>query len=356
MSIPVTTPFLPKKEDYLKLVNEIWERNWLTNNGPLVQKLESELKEFLEVPNIKYVSNGTIALQIAYKALNLSGEVITTPFSYVATTSSLVWEGLTPVFCDIDADTFNINPSLIEEKITKKTSAIVVTHVFGNPAKMEEIQKIANKYNLKLIYDAAHCFGVRYNGSSIFNYGDISTTSFHATKIFHTIEGGAIITNSEKTSKKTELLRNFGHDGYEAFNGIGINGKNSEVHAAMGLSIFPYFKTIVQKRKEQYIYYLEKLNQRNLQFQKIEQNTDYNYAYFPIVFESEKQLISSKNRLEKHNIFPRRYFYPSLNTLSHLDYQSCPISESISSRVLCLPLYHTLSFETQEIIVNLLLK
>src|SRR5690606_27065948 len=238
--IPVTKPFLPKVEEYDKYLASIWERQWLTNNGPLVNEFELKLKEYLDVNHLLYVSNGTIALQIAIKALELSGEIITTPFSFVATTSSIVWEGCKPVFVDIDSETFNIDPRKIESAITPSTSAILATHVYGNPCDIDAIQKIADKYNLKVIYDAAHCFGTKYKGKSVFDYGDISTTSFHATKLFHSIEGGAVFTRCPELLKKMSFIRNFGHNGPSDFKELGLNGKNSEFHAAMGLCNLNY--------------------------------------------------------------------------------------------------------------------
>ena len=205
--IPVTKPFLPPKEDYEAYVEGIWQRNWLTNNGPLVNQLELELKEYLSLDHLLYVGNGTIALQLAFKALGLTGEVITTPFSYVATVSSLVWEGMEPVFVDIDSKSLNIDPNKIEAAITPKTSAILATHVYGNPCEIEQIQSIASKHGLKVIYDAAHCFGTTYKGKSVFHYGDIATTSFHATKLFHTIEGGAVFSQDPELIKKIALMR-----------------------------------------------------------------------------------------------------------------------------------------------------
>ena len=230
--INVTKPFLPEIEEYITYLRGIWDRNWLTNNGPLVNDLELKLKEYLNVKHLLYLGNGTIALQIAIKALGLKGEIITTPFSYVATTSAIVWEGCDPVFADIDKDTFNIDPAKIEQAITDKTTGILATHVFGNPCDIDAIQKIAVKHNLKVIYDAAHCFGTHYKGKSVYNYGDVSTASFHATKLFHTIEGGAVITNNAELLKKMAYMRNFGHETAETFAGVGINGKNSEFHAA----------------------------------------------------------------------------------------------------------------------------
>jgi dTDP-4-amino-4,6-dideoxygalactose transaminase len=209
--IPVTKPFLPTEKEFKAYVKSIWERQWLTNNGPLVNALELKLKEYLGLDHLLYVTNGTVALQLAIKALDLSGEIITTPFSFVATTSSIVWQGCQPVFVDIDAETFNIDPGKIEAAITPKTSAILATHVFGNPCDIDAIKKIADKHGLKVIYDAAHCFGTRYKNKSVFDYGDISVTSFHATKLFHTIEGGAVFTKRPDLLKKMAIMRNFGY-------------------------------------------------------------------------------------------------------------------------------------------------
>ena len=242
--IPVTKPFLPPIEEYQKYTEGIWQRNWLTNNGPLVNELELKLKDYLQVPHLLFLNNGTIAIQIAIKALQLKGDIITTPFSYVATTSSIVWEGCQPVFVDIDKHTFNIDASKIEAAITPNTSAILATHVYGNPCDIDAIAAIAKKHNLKVIYDAAHCFGTKYKGKSVFAYGDVCTTSFHATKLFHTVEGGAVFCNDADLLRKMAQLRNFGHDGPEHFNEVGINGKNSEFHAAMGLANLKYIQQI----------------------------------------------------------------------------------------------------------------
>ena len=233
--MPVTKPFSPPIAEYQELLSGIWQRNWFTNNGPLVNDLELKLKKHLDLKHLLYVSNGTIALQIALKALGITKKVITTPFSYVATTSSLVWEGCKPIYVDIDPETFNIDPTKIEDAIDSDTEAILATHCFGNPCDIDAIDRIAKKHNLKVIYDAAHCFGTTYKGKSVFTFGDISTTSFHATKLFHTIEGGAVFTQDPEVLKNMALMRNFGHSGPESFNGMGINGKNSEFHAAMGV-------------------------------------------------------------------------------------------------------------------------
>ena len=356
--IPVTKPFLPpKKEEYEAYLNEIWQRNWLTNNGPLVNELELRLKEYLGVKHMLYVSNGTIALQIAIKALGLKGEIITTPFSYVATTSSIVWEGCQPVFVDIDVNTFNIDPDLIEAAITPKTSAILATHVFGNPCDVETIQAIADKHGLKVIYDAAHAFGVTYKGKSVFEYGDISATSFHATKLFHTIEGGAVFTKDPELLKRMAYMRNFGHDGFDKFNGVGINGKNSEFHAAMGLCNLKYVSEIFIKRKDLYHSYERLLKGLKVNQQRILDDTTFNHAYYPVVFPNTEIMQKSKDELEKNEIFSRRYFFPSLSGLDYLEGQySTPVSEGISERILCLPLYHALTVSEQEMIARILLR
>lgn len=354
--IPITKPFLPPKEEYTKYINQIWKRNWLTNNGPLVNRLEFELKEKLNLENLLFINNGTTALQIAINSLELIGEIITTPFSYIATTSSIVWEKCKPVFVDIDPDTFNIDPNLIEQAITDRTSAILATHVFGNPCEIEAIQNIATKNNLKIIYDGAHCFGVEYKGKSILEYGDISTLSFHATKIFHTIEGGAVISNDKALMQKMAFKRNFGHNGPEKFEEVGINGKNSEFHAAMGLCNIKYIDSILKKRKQQYQYYKMSLKKLNCKFQIIQSQTLYNYSYFPIIMRSHKQLLLTKAYLERKNIYPRRYFSPSLSKLPYVFKTNTPISDSISTRILCMPLYHTLTYEEIDLITTFLLK
>lgn len=352
--ISVTKPFLPPIEEYNKLIEGIWQRNWLTNNGPLVNQLELELKEYLDLKHLIYVGNGTIALQLAFKALGLKGEVITTPFSYVATVSSLVWEGLQPVFVDIDPHTLNIDPKKIEAAITPQTSAILATHVYGNPCDVEKIQKIANKHNLKVIYDAAHCFGTRYKGKSIFAYGDVSTTSFHATKLYHTIEGGAIMARDPEVLRRMALKRNFGHTATNTFEALGINGKNSEVHAAMGLVNLKYVDDILKSRKEQWYRYEELLKDFEATGIKLAEPEGFNYAYYPLVFPSEEKLKQYIEILNVNYIFPRRYFYPSLNDLPYVNKQAMPVSEDISTRVLCLPLFYDLSAETQNMIARLL--
>jgi dTDP-4-amino-4,6-dideoxygalactose transaminase len=357
MMIPVTKPFLPRAEEYETYIRSIWDRQWLTNNGPLVNELELKLKRYLDLNHLLFVSNGTIALQIAIKALGLKGEIITTPFSFVATTSSIVWEGCKPVFVDIDEDTFNIDPSKIEAAITPQTSAILATHVYGNPCEIDAIQAIADKYGLKVIYDAAHCFGTKYKGRSVFEYGDISTTSFHATKLFHTIEGGAVFTRNPDLLKKMVYLRNFGHDGPDVFAGLGINGKNSEFHAAMGLCNLKYVDEILNHRKELSLYYRERLKNLKAVFPLVDtRDADFNYAYFPVLFDSEELMQACLKQLEVAKIYCRRYFYPSLASLPYVQSADLPVCDSVVKRIVCLPLYHTLTFADIDLITRIILR
>lgn len=355
IEIPVTQPFLPPESEYKKLVDSIWRRNWLTNNGPLVQKLEKELRHYLDLDEIVLVSNGTIALQIAIKALKLKGQIITTPFSYVATTSSIIWEGNQPVFVDIDTDTWNIDPSRVEEAITDQTAAILATHVFGNPCDIGELKKIAENHGIRIIYDAAHAFGTSYNGKPLLSFGDVSATSFHATKLFHTVEGGALITGDPALADRFRYMRNFGHDGPYRFNGVGINGKMSEFHAAMGLANLEYFNRILEKRKKLHGMYSRELEPLELSMQKIDSDSSYNHSYFPVLFNSEKELLAVIEKLANHNIQTRRYFYPLLNELDYVDApenEQLPTAYSISRRILCLPLYHELKVEEVKMICN----
>ncbi len=354
--IPVTQPFLPPMDEYQVYVKQIWERNWLTNNGPLVNELELRLKDQLGVNHLLYLNNGTIALQIAIKALGLKGEIITTPFSYVATTSSIVWEGCTPVFADIDPDTLNMDPACIEALITENTSAIIATHTYGNTCNIDAIQEIADRRQLKVIYDAAHSFGSTYKGKSTYLYGDISTASFHATKLYHTIEGGAVFTKDPELLKKMAYMRNFGHNGPMDFAEVGINGKNSEFHAAMGLVNLNYIKQNAESRKNQYERYntwMQYLNVRNI---AITPDCGFNYSYYPVIFESEEAVVKAVEMLNANLIYPRRYFYPTLNTLKYVNKSETPVSDSIGIRVLCLPMYYTLSMEEIDLICRLLLR
>lgn len=355
--IPVTKPFLPPQAEYEEYLKGIWNRQWLTNMGPLANELELQLKAYLNLNHLLFVTNGTIALQMAIKALNLKGEIITTPFSFVATTSSIVWEGCQPVFVDIDSQSLNIDPTKIEEAITSKTSAILATHVYGNPCDVEAIELIARKHNLKVIYDGAHAFGVQINGKSIFEYGDISTCSLHATKLYHSGEGGLVITKNPELLKKLAYIRNFGFDGPEAYAELGLNCKNSEFHAAMGLVNLKYLETIFHKRKiltEKYIQNLKHF-QAYMPLWHISANN--NYAYLPVIIDSKELLLKCIHKLQLNNIYARRYFYPSLATsLPYLEKSLMPITEDISERVLCLPLYESLSVEEVDLICRLLLR
>ncbi|ALJ04604.1 aminotransferase DegT [Pseudalgibacter alginicilyticus] len=351
--INVTKTFLPPQEEYQAVLKKAWNSGWMTNRGVLVQELEAKLKNYLGVTSIIAMTNGTLPLQIAIKAFGLTDEIITTPFSYVATVSSIVWEGCTPVFVDIHPEYLTIDETKIEAAITPNTTAILATHVFGNPCDVEMIEAIAFKHNLKVIYDAAHCFGVTYKGKSMFEYGDVSTCSFHATKLFHTGEGGALFCKPEYYETMF-FHHNFGHNGLEQFHGLGINGKMSEPQAAMGLAILPYMKLVLKERKKICETYNQAFQNTVLQVLRVREFTEWNYSYYPIVFESEEKLLMTQELLNKYGIFPRRYFYPSLNKLPYINQQFIPISDSVSRRILCLPLFVELSEANQTHIINLI--
>lgn len=352
--INVTKTYLPDINEYKKYVDEIYSNGWVTNNGPLVRKLEEKLAQYLGIKNIILVSNGTAALEIAYRALDIEGEVITTPFSFVATTSSLVTNNITPIFADIDPNSLNIDYKDIEKLITKKTSAIVATHIFGNGCEIEAIKSIASKYSLKIIYDAAHAFGVKYKDRSILNCGDISTLSFHATKLFHTIEGGAVIVNDDKLVEKIRYLINFGIENTESIPHLGINAKMNEFEAAMGLCMLENTESINQERKNIHDFYVQSLK-GYVQFPIQSEDTTKNYSYFPLVFKSEQQLLDVQKVLNDNDIYPRRYFFPSLDTLNYIKpKQYSPISRDISKRILCIPFYPELSKSDQLFIVKLI--
>jgi len=352
--IPVTKTWLPDKKKYLAYIDNIYQNNWVTNRGPLVRELEIRLAEYLGVKNVILVANGTMALETAYRLLKLKGDVITTPFSFVATTSSLVVNGLNPIFADIDPNTFNIDPNNVEHTITSKTSAIVATHVFGNACEVQQIDKIAKKYNLKVIYDAAHTFGIKYKNESLLNHGDISILSFHATKIFHTIEGGALIINDDALAEEARLLINFGIDGPDSVKALGINAKMNEFEAAMGLCMLDDIDLIIQKLQEIYEYYYIELKDL-VTFQQWNANATNNYSYCPVIFNSEKQRQKVESALLVESIFPRRYFTPSLDTLSYVSTKDkMEISQDISSRILCLPIYPTLDRKEQDKIIKII--
>ncbi|MEX0928904.1 MAG: DegT/DnrJ/EryC1/StrS family aminotransferase [Balneolales bacterium] len=342
-SIQVTKTFLPPIEEYASYLKGIWSRKWVTNYGPLQMLLEKKLKQHLGVRHLFFVNSGTISLQVAIKALDLKGEIITTPFSYVATTSSIVWEGCTPVFADIDPQTLCLNPKLIERSITPQTQAILATHVFGNPCDVQSIGAIAKKHNLKVIYDAAHAFDVSIMGRSILDFGTVSTLSFHATKLFHTIEGGAIVTDNDELARRISYMINFGHDGPERFAGLGINCKSSEFHAAMGLCVLPKIGELIGRRRAITKLYDKGLYGLGLDRPLTGNDVTYNFAYYPVIFPSEELMLQVRDALIANRIFPRRYFYPSLNFLPYTVKQEASVSEDISARILCLPLFYELS-------------
>lgn len=354
--IAVTKTYLPPKEKYQSYVDEIYQNHWITNNGPMVRLLEKRLAEYLGVRNIVLVANGTVALEIAYRTLGLEGFVITTPFSFVATTSSLVTNGLNPIFADIDPYAYNIDPLKIKEAITPHTSAIVPVHVFGNGCDVEAIEEVAKEYGLKTIYDGAHAFGVRWKGKSILNYGDITTLSFHATKLFHTIEGGALVINDDSLVEKARYLINFGIDGPDSVKELGTNAKMNEFEAAMGLAMLDHIDTVIAKRHDDYAFYKKALSGQ-VQLQNLHPDTVSNHSYFPIVLQNETQTLRIQEALNQADIFPRRYFYPSLDTLGYIEpKQYAPVSRDISKRILCLPMAYDLSREDQKRIIQIILK
>jgi dTDP-4-amino-4,6-dideoxygalactose transaminase len=353
--INVTKTYLPDRSKLDQYIDRIYRSGWITNNGELVQELERRLEEYLAVKNLVLISNGTLALQIAYRVLEIEGEVITTPFSFVATTSSLRWEGLTPVFCDINPSTYNIDPSLIGESCTERTTAILPVHVFGNGCEVEKIEEEASRRHLKVVYDAAHAFGVMYKGKSLLSFGDASVLSFHATKIFHSIEGGAIVFKEKEHADRARLMINFGISDYDKIDSLGINAKMNEFQAAMGLSVLDDMALIIESRKliwERYFSAFKYLT--TISMQEHNPLCSYNYTYFPALFISESEMLKCRNALKESGIFPRRYFYPSLNTLPYLtEHSRCANSESVSSRILCLPVYQGLDSAVQEKIITI---
>lgn len=365
-NITVTKPFFPPLSEFYPYLEKIWQNKWLTNNGPFHQELESKLASYLGVNYVSLFTNGTIALITAFQALNLQGEVITTPYSFVATTHSLIWNNLKPVFVDIDKETFNINPELIEKKITKNTCAILPVHVYGNPCDNEKLGRIARKHNLKLIYDAAHAFGVTKNGESILNWGDLSILSFHATKVFNTMEGGAIISPTLELKKRIDLLKNFGFQDENTVLESGINGKMNEVQSAFGILQLGYVEQSIQKRKAIADKYHELLKNTKgitvLNFPKI---VKANYSYYPILIKKE-DFGTSRDEiydvLKKNNILSRKYFYPLISNfpmyrnIESSAMKNLPVSNLVADSVLCLPIYPELSLLQVEEIVAIILR
>ncbi|MDX9928767.1 MAG: DegT/DnrJ/EryC1/StrS family aminotransferase [Bacteroidales bacterium] len=353
--INVTRTYLPDRAKLDKYIDRIYRSGWITNNGELVQELGKRLEEYLQVDNLVLVANGTLALQVAYRTLGIEGEAITTPFSFVATTSSLVWEGLKPVFCDIDPATFNIDPGLIGKNVSRVTTAILPVHVFGNGCEVDRIQEEASKHGLKVIYDAAHAFGVRYGGKSILSFGDASVLSFHATKIFHTIEGGAIIFREKEHADRARLMINFGISDYDRIDMLGLNAKMNEFQAAMGLCILDDIDGLIESRRPVWErYHTSFASLPGVFLQAHNEACSRNYTYFPVLFSNEEVMMECRRRMQAAGIFPRRYFYPSLNTLNYLrETKQCVNSESVAGRILCLPVYPDLSREAQNKIIGI---
>ena len=333
----VTQSFMPPQAEYNAYLDRIWESKYLTNQGPLLKEFESSAKQYLGVDNFHFITNGTTALQLALRALDITeGEVITTPFSFVATTSAILWERCEPVFVDIEPRTFNLDPDKIEAAITPRTRAIMPVHVFGLPADVDRIEALARKHDLKVIYDAAHAFGSKHNGHSLLSYGDIATCSFHATKLFHTIEGGAVISRDKSVSDRLDLIKKFGFVGDDHLE-VGINAKANEFQAAMGLTNLKYIDGIISKRRHLSSLYDQLLPPKL--YRPPVSAADHNYIYYPVLFAAEADLIRVSEALQAQNVFPRRYFYPSLNRLPYVTASPCPVSEDIATRGLCLPLY-----------------
>lgn len=359
--IPVTKPYLPNRDKLNRYLDGIYERNWLTNNGPLVQELTSRLEEYLGVENLLLVANGTLALQIAYRALGINeqvngkpAEAITTPFTFVATASSLKWDGVQPIFSDIDPDTWCLAPENIESQITAETRAIVPVHVFGNACDVETIDVVAKKHQLKVVYDASHAFGVNYKGESLLKHGDAATLSFHATKLFHTCEGGAVIFKCKDDLEKAKAMINFGLAGPERIAELGINAKMNEFQAAMGLCVLDEMEGNLAARKAVWVKYEFELAGL-VQLQKRSRDLSYNAAYFPVVFETEQLAVRVAELLKESGILARRYFFPSLETVDFFGQRNDqPCSHGIAGRILCLPIYYGLTHSEQAMISELI--
>jgi dTDP-4-amino-4,6-dideoxygalactose transaminase len=361
--IYVTNPFLPPLEEFLPSLEKIWESRVLTNGGPFHQELEAKLCDYLGAEHISLFANGTIALVTALQALRISGEVITTPYSFVATSHSLIWNGIKPVFVDIDPETFNLDPKLIESAITPTTTAIMPVHCYGVPCDVKAIKKIAETYNLKVIYDAAHAFGVKHEGESLLNYGDLSVLSFHATKVFNTFEGGAIVCPDAATKKRIDNLKNFGFIDEITVVAPGINGKMSEINAALGLLQLKYADTAIQKRSDIATLYRQALSNVNgVIVPSPSKASRHNHSYYPILIDEAFGMSRDElyDLLKKHDIFARRYFYPLISefpmyrSLSSAKRANLPLAHKISNQILCLPIYPDLSQEDQIRIISII--
>jgi dTDP-4-amino-4,6-dideoxygalactose transaminase len=362
--IYVTQPSLPPLEEFIPYLQQIWDNKILTNGGPFHQQLEKELCAYLDVEHISLFTNGTIALVTALQALRVTGEVITTPYSFVATSHSLLWNGIKPVFVDIDPDTLNLDPTKIEAAITPQTTAIMPVHVYGHPCDVDAIQKIADNYNLKVIYDAAHAFGVQLQTGSLLNYGDLSVLSFHATKVFNTFEGGAIVSPDAKTKLRIEQLKNFGFVDEVTVVAPGINGKMCEFNAALGMLQLKYIGSALAKRKEIDTNYRKLLvNVRGVNCLPASDNVTANYAYFPILIDDDYPISRDDlyQKFKDQSIFSRRYFYPLISDFpmyrdmpsAHRD--NIPVARGVANKVLCLPIYPDLNFSEQQRVVDVIL-
>jgi dTDP-4-amino-4,6-dideoxygalactose transaminase len=364
--ITVTSPLLPPLEEFIPYLEDIWKRKWLTNNGHYHQELEKALAEYLGVEYISLFTNGTLPIMIALQALRITGEVITTPYSFVATTHSLWWNNIKPVFVDIDPKTCNIDPDKIEAAITPRTTAIMPVHVYGNPCDTEKIQAIADNYGLKVIYDAAHAFGVTVNGESILKSGDMSTLSFHATKTYNTIEGGGLVCRDEKTKQRIDYLKNFGFAGETTVIAPGINGKMDEIRSAYGLLELKYVDDAIEKRKQVAIQYREALKDIvGISCLQDIPGVRHNYSYFPILVDEAKYGISRDElyeKLKENNIYGRRYFYPLISEfptyrgLDSANKENLPVSHKIADNVICLPMHHEITNQEMSRILNLIAK
>ena len=364
--ITVTAPLLPNLEEFNVLLKEIWDSKWVTNNGSFHKQLERELAEYLKVPYISLFTNGTLPLLTALQALHITGEVITTPYSFVATTHSIWWNGCKPVFVDIDPATGNLDPDKIEAAITNKTTAIMPVHVYGKPCDTKRIQEIADKYGLKVIYDAAHAFGVEVNGESILNAGDMSTLSFHATKVYNTLEGGALVMHDEATKKRVDYLKNFGFAGETEVVAPGINSKVDEVRAAYGILNLRQVDAAIEARHQVAIKYREALRPvEGITFMDDMPGVKHNYSYFPLFVDAEKYGMTRDELYEKmkaHNVLGRRYFYPLISTFTtYKGYESAnpknlPKAHKMADSVICLPMHHELSAEDIDRVLELIVK
>lgn len=364
--ITVTSPLLPNIENFHALLKDIWNKKWITNNGDYHKKLEEELCKYLKVPYISLFTNGTLPLITALQALRITGEVITTPYSFVATTHSLWWNGIKPVFVDIDSSTGNIDPGKIEQAITPQTTAILPVHVYGQPCRTKEIQEIADKYGLKVIYDAAHAFGVEVNGESILNAGDLATLSFHATKVYNTIEGGALVMHDAKTKQRIDYLKNFGFANEIEVVAPGINSKMDEVRAAYGLLNLKQVNQAIEARHKVATLYKNALrNVKGISFWDDMDGVRHNYSYFPIFVDAEEYGMSRDElyfKMKSHNIYGRRYFYPLISMFStyrgleSARADNLPEANKLANMVICLPLHHGLTGEDIQRVIDEIIK